>query len=239
MYRSVMIVAGCTTVLLLPSLAQSAATAYPNKPIRVVLSVPAGGTPDVLARTVTPGMSAALGQQLVIDNRGGAGGRIAAELVAGAAPDGYTVFMTSPPCLTILPHMAKVPYNTLKDFAPVSLISTGAMLLITHASSPIASTKDMIARARAAPGKLNYASAGTGTANHIGMEVFKGAGGFNVTHVPYAGSPQSVIDLIAGRVDVMFTSIPLVVWGMSKLARCARPMARSANLGGNFNLYYR
>ena len=181
---------------------------YPNKPIRVVLSVPAGGTPDVLARTVTPGMAALLGQQLVIDNRGGAGGRIAAEMVATAAPDGYTIFMTSPPCLTILPHMSKVPYNTLTDFVPVSLISTGAMLLLTHASSPIANTKDLIARAKAAPGKLNYSSAGNGTANHIGMEVFKGAAGINMTHVPYAGAPQSVIDLIAGRVDVMLNSIP-------------------------------
>src|SRR6187549_663613 len=84
---------------------------YPTKPVRVIVAVPAGGTPDVLARTVTPGMSALLGQQLVLDNRGGAGGRIAAEMVASAAPDGYTVFMTSPPCLTILPHISKVPYH--------------------------------------------------------------------------------------------------------------------------------
>ena len=184
------------------------AQAYPNKPIRVVLSVPAGGTPDVLARTVTPGMSVLLGQQLVIDNRGGAGGRIAAEMIATATPDGYTVFMTSPPCLTIVPHMSKVPYNTLTDFIPVSLISTGAMLLLTHASSPITSARDLIARAKAAPGKLNYSTAGNGTANHIGMEIFKGIAGINITHVPYAGAPQSVIDLIAGRVDVMLNSIP-------------------------------
>ncbi len=191
---------------LLPVLA--AAQAYPTKPIRVVLPVPAGGTPDVLARTVAPGMAALLGQQLVIDNRGGAGGRIAAEMVATAAPDGYTVFMTSPPCLTILPHMSKVPYHTLTDFVPVSLISTGPMLLLTHAASPVTNTKDLIARAKAAPGKLNYSTAGNGTANHIGMEIFKGIAGINITHVPYAGAPQSVIDLIAGRVDVMLNSIP-------------------------------
>jgi tripartite-type tricarboxylate transporter receptor subunit TctC len=181
---------------------------YPHKPIRVVLSVPAGGTPDVLARTVTPGMATLLGQQLVIDNRGGAGGRIAAEMVSTAAPDGYTIFMTSPPCLTILPHISKVPYNTLTDFIPVSLISTGPMLLLTHASSPITNTKDLIARAKATPGKLNYSTAGNGTANHIGMEIFKGIAGINITHVPYAGAPQSVVDLIAGRVDVMLNSIP-------------------------------
>lgn len=204
MSRQRLAMTACAALLPLLAVAQN----YPTKPIRVVLPVPAGGTPDVLARTVVPGMAALLGQQLVIDNRGGAGGRIAAEMVATAAPDGYTVFMTSPPCLTILPHMSKVPYNTLGDFVPVSLISTGPMLLLTHASSPITNTKDLIARARAAPGKLNYSTAGNGTANHIGMEIFKGIAGINITHVPYAGAPQSVIDLIAGRVDVMLNSIP-------------------------------
>ena len=184
-----------------------AAQTYPSKPIRVVVSVPAGGTPDVLARAVTPAISAALGQQLVLDNRGGAGGRIAAETVATAVPDGYTLFMTSPPCLTILPHVAKVPYDTLRDFAPISLIATGPMLLLTPPASPIASVKELIARAKAEPGKLNYGSAGNGTANHMGMELFKSMAGINLTHVPYAGAPQSVVDLLAGRLDVMMNSI--------------------------------
>ena len=191
---------------LLPALV--VAQGYPTKPIRVVVSVPAGGTPDVLARSVTPSMATLLGQQLVLDNRGGAGGRIAAETVAGATPDGYTLFMTSPPCLTILPHMSKVRYNTLTDFIPISLIATGPMLLLTHPSSTITSVRDLIARAKAEPGKLNYGSAGSGTANHIGMEVFKGMAGISLTHIPYAGAPQSVIDLIAGRTDVMMNSIP-------------------------------
>src|SRR5688572_23645483 len=164
----------------------SIAQTYPTKPIRVVVSVPAGGTPDVLARAVAPAMSAALGQQLVLDNRGGAGGRIAAETVAGAVPDGYTLFMTSPPCLTILPHLAKVSYDTRRDFAPISLIATGPMLLLTYPASPIASVKDLIARAKSEPGKLNYGSAGSGTANHMGMELFKSIAGINVTHIPYA-----------------------------------------------------
>ena len=183
------------------------AKAYPAKPVRVIVSVPAGGTPDVLARAVTPGMATLLGQQLVMDNRGGAGGRIAAETVAGAAPDGYTLFMTSPPCLTIVPHISKVPYNTLRDFVTISLIATGDMLLLTHPSSPVTSVKDLLARARAEPGKLNYGSAGNGTANHIGMEVFKGMTGIKLTHVPYSGAPQSVIDMLAGRLDVMLNSI--------------------------------
>ena len=186
----------------------AAAQGYPAKPVRVIVSVPAGGTPDVLARAVAPGMSTLLGQQLVMDNRGGAGGRIAAETVAAAAPDGYTLFMTSPPCLTIVPHISKVPYDTLKDFIPVSLIATGDMLLLVHPSSPLGSVKDLIARARAEPGKLNYGSAGNGTVNHIGMEVFKNMAGIKLTHVPYSGAPQSVIDMMAGRLDVMLNSIP-------------------------------
>jgi tripartite-type tricarboxylate transporter receptor subunit TctC len=194
-----------------PSLSAQPAAAYPAKPIRVIVSVPAGGTPDVLARAVTPAMSTLLGQQLVMDNRGGAGGRIAAETVATSVPDGYTLFMTSPPCLTIVPHIAKVPYDTLKDFVPVSLIATGDMLMMTHASSPITGIKDLIARAKAEPGKLNYGSAGNGTVNHIGMEVFKHMAGVKLTHVPYAGAPQSVIDLIGGRLDVMLNSIPPVL----------------------------
>ena len=200
----------CAAAGLIAALAPyaAAAQAYPTKPVRVVVSVPAGGTPDVLARAVTPYMSSLLGQSLVLDNRGGAGGRIAAETVAGAQPDGYTLFMTSPPCLTILPHISKVPYDTLKDFAPISLIATGDMLLLVHPSSPIASAKDLIARAKAAPGKLNYGSAGNGTVNHIGMEVFKQMAGVNITHVPYSGAPQSVVDLLAGRLDVMLNSIP-------------------------------
>jgi len=186
----------------------AAAQGYPVKPVRVVVPVPAGGTPDVLARAVTPRMSALLGHPLVLDNRGGAGGRIAAETAAGAQPDGYTLFMASPPCLTILPHISKVPYDTLRDFAPISLISTGDMLLLVPPSSPVTGVKDLIARAKAAPGKLNYGSAGNGTANHIGMEVFKQMAGINLTHVPYSGAPQSVVDLLAGRLDVMLNSIP-------------------------------
>ena len=110
--------------------------------------------------------------------------------------------------MTIVPHIAKVPYNTLKDFAPISLIATSDMLMLTSAASPISSMKDLIARAKAEPGKLNYGSAGNGGTNHIGMEVFKNMAGVNLTHVPYAGSPQSVIDLMAGRLDLLLNSIP-------------------------------
>ena len=196
--------------MLLPQLA--AAQAYPDKPIRVIVPVPAGGTPDVVARMVQPGLSSLLGQQLVIDNRGGAGGLIAAELAAKAIPDGYTLFFSSPGSLTILPHLRKqVPYDALKDFAPVSLVSIGPFLLITHPAVPVKTVKELIALAKSEPGKLNYGSAGNGSANHLAMELFKSMAGVNITHVPYKGAPQAVTDLIGGYVNLTFNSIPPVL----------------------------
>ncbi|MGZ9080321.1 MAG: Bug family tripartite tricarboxylate transporter substrate binding protein [Burkholderiales bacterium] len=199
-------------VSLLSAYTLVAAQGYPERPIRVLVPVPGGGTPDVLARTVTPGMAELLGQSLVIDNRGGAGGRIAAELAARAAPDGYTLFLTSPGALTIVPHVSRnVPYDALRDFAPISLISTGPFLLLTHPTVPVKSVKDLVALAKAEPGKLLYSSAGNGTANHLAMEQFKYAAGVNFTHVPYKGAPQAVTDLIAGRVNVTMNSIAPVL----------------------------
>jgi tripartite-type tricarboxylate transporter receptor subunit TctC len=203
------VVAGLALALVVPG---AAAQTYPDKPIRVLLPVPAGGTPDVLARNVTPGMAELLGQPLVIDNRGGAGGRIAAELVARAQPDGYTIFLTSPGALTIVPHVSQnVPYDTHKDFAPVGLISTGPFLLLVHPSVPAKTVKELIALARAEPGRLDYSSAGNGTANHLAMEHFKSVAGVNFTHVPYKGAPQAVTDLLAGRVSVTMNSIPPIL----------------------------
>ena len=202
----------CAVLSVALPLPLAAAQAYPDKPIRVIVPVPAGGTPDVVARMVAPGLSTLLGQQLVIDNRGGAGGLIGAELAARAVPDGYTVFFSSPGSLTILPHLQKqVAYDTLRDFAPISLVSIGPFLLITHPSVPARTVKELIALARAEPGKLNYASAGNGAANHLAMELFKSMAGVNITHVPYKGAPQAVTDLIGGSVNLMFNSIPPVL----------------------------
>jgi len=197
------------TAMLLAPLA--GAQSYPEKPIRMILAVPAGATPDVTARLVMPGLSQLLGQPLVADNRGGAGGLIGAELAAKAAPDGYTLFISSPGALTILPHLRKVPYNTLRDFTPVSLISVGPFVLITHASVPVKTIKELIALARAQPGKLNYASAGNGVANHLAMELFKQMAGVDIVHVPYKGAPQAVTDVLAGHMNMMFNSIAPIV----------------------------
>ncbi len=200
---------GVVAAALLPALA--IAQSYPDKPIRVIVAVPAGGTPDVVARTVQPGLSSLLGQQIVIDNRGGAGGLIAVELAARAIPDGYTLFFGSPGALTILPHLQKVPYDTLNDFAPISLVGIGPFLLIAHPSVRAKTVKELIALAKVEPGKLNYGSAGNGTANHLAMELFKSMAGLNITHVPYKGAPQAVTDLLGGHINLMFNSIAPVL----------------------------
>ena len=204
----VSLLAGFAAVLTLPAAAQ----AWPDKPIRLILGVPAGATPDVTARLIMPGVSQSLGQPLVADNRGGAGGLIAAEIVAKSAPDGYTLFISSPGALTILPSLRKsVPYDTLRDFAPISLISVGPFVLITHPSVPVKSVKELIALAKSQPGKLNYASAGNGVANHLAMEMFKQMAGVDITHVPYKGAPQAVTDVLAGHMNMMFNSIAPII----------------------------
>ena len=182
---------------------------YPAKPVRILIPVPAGGTVDILARMLTPAMSNLLGQQLVIDNRGGAGGLIGTELAAKAAPDGYTLLMCSQGPITILPHLQKnVPYDTLRDFTEVSLIAAGPYLLVTHPGVAYKTVKELIAAARAAPGKISYASAGNGAPNHLASELFKNMAGVNLAHVPYKGAPQSVTDVIGGHVPLNFGSIP-------------------------------
>ncbi len=202
----------CLTAIALIAPVAALGQGYPDKPIRVIVPVPAGGTPDVVARMVAPGLSNLLGQQLVMDNRGGAGGLIGAELAAKAIPDGYTLFFSSPGALTILPHLQKhVAYDTLRDFLPISLVSIGPFLLITHPSVPAKTVKELVALAKSEPGKLNYASAGNGAANHLAMELFKSMADINLTHVPYKGAPQAVTDLIGGNVNLMFNSIPPVM----------------------------
>ena len=188
------------------------AAGWPDKPIRVILAVPAGATPDVTARLVFPGLSQQLGVSLVADNRAGGGGVIGAEIAAKAAPDGYTLFISSPGALTILPHLRKgLPYDTLRDFAPVSLISIGPFVLMAHPSVPAKNIRELIALAKSQPGKLNYASAGNGVANHLAGELFKQMAGVDIVHVPYKGAPQAVTDVLAGHMQMMFNSIAPIV----------------------------
>jgi tripartite-type tricarboxylate transporter receptor subunit TctC len=208
------IMTGLWSVTILMAWAQMtfAAQAWPDKPIRVILSVPGGAAPDVTARLVFPGLSQQLGQQLVADNRAGGGGVIGAEIAAQSAPDGYTLFISSPGALTILPHLRKsVPYDTLRDFAPISLISIGPFVLMVHPSVPAKNNRELIALAKAQPGKLNYASAGNGVANHLAGELFKQMTGTDIVHVPYKGAPQAVTDVVGGHMQMMFNSISPIV----------------------------
>jgi tripartite-type tricarboxylate transporter receptor subunit TctC len=204
----------CRAALLLTAFFQSQALAdpYPDKPIRVIVPVPAGGSPDVTARLIAPGLAKVLGQQLVIDNRAGAGSLIGTELAARAAPDGYTLLLSSGGPLTILPHLQKnVAYDALRDFAPIGLIASGPFVLVAHPSATFKSIKELAAVAKAAPGKLYYASAGNGSPNHLATELFKNMSGLDITHVPYKGAPQGVTDVLAGHINLNLSSIPPVL----------------------------
>lgn len=190
----------------------SAQSPWPAKPVRVVVPSSAGGGTDIIARIVAPKLAQALGQQVVIDNRPGAGTMIGGELVAKAPPDGYTLLMCVSTLATNPVIYRKVPYNAVTDFAPVTLVLTASNILVVHPSLPPRTVKELIAFARARSGQLNFASAGLGTGPHLSMELFLSMTGLKMVHVPYKGSAPAMIDLIGGQVVVMaataLTGIP-------------------------------
>jgi len=197
-------------VLLAAALAPpcAAAQGYPTKAIRMIVPFPPGGPNDILGRVVAQKLTEQLGQQVVIDNRGGAGGTIGAELAARAVPDGYTLLLGGTASLSINPGLhRKLPYDPLKDFAPVSLVGTAPSILVTHPSLPVKAVRDVIALARAKPGQLNFASAGIGTPPHLAGELFKSMAGVDMVHVPYKGGGPALVDLIAGQVNMYFSGI--------------------------------
>jgi tripartite-type tricarboxylate transporter receptor subunit TctC len=185
-----------------------AAQDYPDKPVRVLVPTPAGSTPDVVARMVTPGLSALFGQQFLVDNRSGAGGMLGTELAAKATPDGYTLLIGTPGTLTIMRYVQKhVPYDTLRDFAPVGLISASPYLFVMHPSVAAATVSELIALAKTQPGKLTYGSAGSGSTNHLAMELFKSMAGVDIRHVPYKGAAEATADLVGGLVHLSMLSL--------------------------------
>jgi tripartite-type tricarboxylate transporter receptor subunit TctC len=189
-----------------------AAQPYPTKPVRLVIPYPPGGPTDFVGRLVAQKLSPLIGQQVVVDNRPGAGTVIASEIVARATPDGYTLLFGTGGGTFLAPLMLpKVPYDPHRDFAPVAMLVQSPQVLVVHPSVAAKSVSELIALAKAKPGVLNFASVGTGTSPHLGGELFKGLTGADIVHVPYKGTAPAMTDLVAGRVQLMFTSMPTVL----------------------------
>lgn len=212
----------CVILALVAALAGSGsalAQDYPNKPIRIIVGQAAGGASDVLARTLGSKLGDSLGQQVLVDNRAGANGIIAAEAVAKAAPDGYTLLMGSSPILAINPALyKKLPYDPIADFTPIALFGKAFYALLVPSSSPANSVKDLIALAKAKPGQLNYGAGSSGARANI--EIFNSAAGIKLTHVAYKSNTQALTDLLGGRLDMLFettvTSAPHIKAGKVK-----------------------
>jgi tripartite-type tricarboxylate transporter receptor subunit TctC len=184
------------------------AQSYPARPVRMIVPLVPGGSVDTMARALAQKMSDTMGQQVVVDNRGGASGNIGTEIAARAAPDGYTI-MTVSMTLTVNQFLfPKVPFDPVRDFTPISLIASAPQVLTVHPSVPVKSTKELIAFAKAHPGKLNYASSGKGTNSHLSMELFKSMAQVDIVDVPYRGGGPGQIALLAGETQVGFNSPP-------------------------------
>ena len=196
--------------------AQSASTSsgqpYPTKPIRLVVPYPPGGPTDFVGRAVAAKLTELLGQQMVVDNRPGAGTVIASEMIARAAPDGYNLLFGTGGGTFLAPLiLPKVPYDPQKDFASVAMLVMSPQVLVVHPSVGANSVKELIAVAKAKAGQLNFSSVGTGTSPHLGGELFKSLAGVDIVHVPYKGTAPAMTDLIAGRIQLAFSSIPTVL----------------------------
>jgi tripartite-type tricarboxylate transporter receptor subunit TctC len=188
------------------------AQAYPTKPIRLIVPFPPGGSTDIVARIVAQKLGDRLGQQVVVENRGGAGGTIGTEAVAKSAPDGYTLVLGTTSTHVVAPTVySKVGYDPVKDFAPVSLVAVTPYLLVVNPGVNVKSLPELVGYVKARPGKLNYASAGTGSTTHLAMEMLKSAAGLYIVHIPYNGNGPAGTAVIAGQVEILFGSLPAVL----------------------------
>jgi tripartite-type tricarboxylate transporter receptor subunit TctC len=188
---------------------------YPSKPIRLIVPYPPGGGTDTLARVLSQKLAETLGQQIVIDNRPGAGANIGAELAAKAPADGYTLLMAAISNAIGASLYSKLNYDLVRDFAPVTLLATTPHVLVVHPSLPVKSAKQLVVLAKARPGQLAYSSSGSGTPSHLGGELFDYMTGIKMTHVPYKGGGPSVIALLGGEVSVSFATMPSVIFQMN------------------------
>src|SRR5512134_3125871 len=196
------------SILLVPDLA--AAQAYPSKPVRLVVTFAAGGGTDYVARAVAPALGEALGQPIVVENRAGANGAVGAEAVAKSPADGYTLVVGAAGTLVVAPHLQKLPFDTFRDFAPVSLLATSPFIVTVNPSVPAGSIRELIALAKAQCGKINFGSSGTGGAPHLATELFESMAGIDMVHVPYKGLGPAITDLIGGQIQVVFADVGLV-----------------------------
>ncbi|MBD0271291.1 MAG: tripartite tricarboxylate transporter substrate binding protein, partial [Acetobacteraceae bacterium] len=185
---------------------------FPSRPLRLVVPFPPGGPNDLIGRVLAQKLSALLGQPVVVENRSGSGGVVGTDAVAKAAPDGHTVAVTSAGALAIAPNLvASMPYQVGRDLAPVALVATVPELLAAHPSVPANSLAELVAHAKASPGRLNFASSGNGSMPHLAGEALRFAAGVEIVHVPYRGAAPAVTDLVAGQVQVMFADLPVLL----------------------------
>ncbi|OGA52364.1 MAG: hypothetical protein A3F74_08080 [Betaproteobacteria bacterium RIFCSPLOWO2_12_FULL_62_58] len=199
-------VSSCLAAVLL-AIASSAAVAqaYPVKPVRMVVPFPAGGATDIVGRLIAQKLSESWGQQVIVDNRGGAGGTIGSDIAAKSAPDGYTMLVGTSSTHAIAPSLySKLPYDPVRDFAPVTLVASATILLAVHPSVPAKNVRDLIALAKRKPNALSFASSGNGGISHLIGEHFKSVGGIQMLHVPYKGDTPALVDLVSGQVHLMF-----------------------------------
>ena len=199
-------------LLLVFSCVAAAAEAYPTKPVRFVITFPPGGPTDVVVRLIGQRLTDQWGHPMIIDNRGGAGGIVGTEIVARAEPDGYSFLVGTAGGMTINPALRpKLPYDPFRDFAPVAMLVNNPQILVAHPSLAAKGVKELAALAKAKPGQLNFASAGTGTATHLGLELLKLTAGFDAVHVPYKGGAPAIADLVGGQVQLLWVSIHSVL----------------------------
>ena len=181
--------------------------AYPDKPIRFVVTFAHGGGTDIFARAIAAKFTEAWGQPIIVDNRAGGNGNIGADMVAKALPDGYTLLLTTNATVVINPHLSKLPYDPVRDLAPVSQVATLPFVLLVHPAIPVKSVAELIALAKSKPGQLNFGSSGGGGGAHLGGEMMKTAAAIDMTHVPYKGAAPALVALLSGEVQFMFVSI--------------------------------
>lgn len=205
------IVAACAAV-------SAEAQEYPSKPVRMIVPFAPGGNTDIIARIVAPGMSKALGQQIVIENRGGAGSMLGTDVAAKAAPDGYTVLMVSAAHVINPAMVKKLPFDPVKSFAAISKVADVPSAIVVHPSLPVKDAKQLVALAKAHPGKLNYGSAGRGSIGHLAAELLGSVAQIRMTHVPYKGAGPALTDAMAGHVELLISSMPAII-GQSRSGR--------------------